>query len=189
MDIELEQVHRLTLDEYHQLIESGGLDEDTRVELIDGLIVDMSPKTPEHERPIRWLNRWLVSNVDHDRYEVGVGTPLTLEHSEPEPDFVVFARDAPQPYHPATAALVIEVSVSSIRRDLLVKPRLYAAAEVDEYWVIDVDARRVLCHRDPGPDGFGEVTDIPADGRLTATSVELPQLELAELFAAVGDPR
>jgi hypothetical protein len=47
----------------------------------------------------------------------------------------------------------------------------------------------VLCHRDPGPDGFGEVTDIPADGRLTATSVELPPLELAELFAAVGDQR
>ena len=33
---------RLSLDEYHRLIESGGLDEGARVELIDGLLVAMS---------------------------------------------------------------------------------------------------------------------------------------------------
>ena len=51
-ETDLDEIHRLTADEYHQLIESGGLDEDTRVELIDGLLLDMSPKTPAHERVI-----------------------------------------------------------------------------------------------------------------------------------------
>lgn len=49
-ETEFEEVHRLTADEYHQMIEAGGFDEDARIELIDGLLVDMSPKTPAHER-------------------------------------------------------------------------------------------------------------------------------------------
>ena len=53
--LDIEQVHRLSLDEYHRLIESGGFDEDARMELIDGLLVDMSPKTREHENAIAWL--------------------------------------------------------------------------------------------------------------------------------------
>jgi Uma2 family endonuclease len=185
MDVTIDQVHRLTVAEYHRLIESGGLDEDTRVELIDGLVVDMSPRTREHENANTWLNRWLVSSCDWERFEVRAAAALTLERSEPEPDFAVVPLDVPRPYHPGTAALVIEVSVSSVRHDLLVKSRVYAVAGVDEYWVVDLAKRRVLCHRDPRPDGlYHDVRDIPADGRITATSVELPALDVAALLAA-----
>ncbi len=52
----LSDVHRLSADEYHRMIESGGLDEDTRIELIDGLILDMSPKSPAHENVIAFLD-------------------------------------------------------------------------------------------------------------------------------------
>jgi Uma2 family endonuclease len=185
VDVDIDQVHRLSLEEYHRLIESGGFDEDTRVELIDGLLVDMSPKTREHESAIRWLNRWLVLACEGQDLEVGVGNPLTLEGSEPEPDFIVVPRDAPRPYHPATAALVIEVSVSSLRHDLGVKARRYAAAGVTEYWVVDVEGRRVVCHRDPRTDGgYGAVTEVPADGTLIAASVVLPPLHVRELMDA-----
>jgi Uma2 family endonuclease len=185
MEIGIDQVHRLTLDEYHQLIESGGFDEDARIELIEGLLVDMSPKTREHENAIAWLARWLFSYTDGDRYDVRVAAALTLQRSEPEPDLIVVPRDAPRPYHPGTAVLVIEVSVSSLRHDLLVKTGVYARAGVAEYWVVDVDGRRVICHRDPLADGFyRDVTEIGADGRLVAASVELPALHVDALFAA-----
>jgi hypothetical protein len=46
------------------MIESGGFDEDTRVELIDGLLVDMSPKTAENENAIAWLAERLFDSVD-----------------------------------------------------------------------------------------------------------------------------
>jgi Uma2 family endonuclease len=177
-------VHRLSLDEYHQLIEAGGFDEDARVELIDGLVVDMSPKTRAHENAVAWLADWLFASRDRQRFEVRVSGPLTLERSEPEPDFAVIARDVPRPYHPASAALVIEVSVSSLRRDLLTKSALYAAAGVTEYWVVDLDGRRVVCHRDPRPDGYHDITEVPPAGRLTAASVELPPLSVRELLAA-----
>ena len=68
-----------------------------------------------------------MNSVDDATHELGVRCALTLADSEPEPDFVVLARGTPSPYHPATAALAIEVAASSLRRDLLVKAPIYAA--------------------------------------------------------------
>lgn len=128
-------LHRLSADEYHRLTESGGFDEDARIELIDGLLLDMSPKTPAHEHAIAWLTEQLVLAVDRGRFSVRVAAPLSLGDSEPEPDLAVVERCAPAPYHPATAALVIEVAAASLSRDLGVKAALYARAGVPEYWV------------------------------------------------------
>jgi Uma2 family endonuclease len=186
--LDLEQVYRYTLDEYHQLIESGVFDEDLRVELIDGLLMVMGKKSREHEKAVAWLMDWLFTHVARRQLQIRVASPLTLTElrSEPEPDLFVVPHDVPQPYHPGTAAFVIEVSVSSLRRDLVTKPMLYARAGVTEYWVVDLDGRRVVCHRNPGPDGYREVTEVAADGRLTARSIDLPSLDVRELLAAAG---
>ncbi len=81
-----------------------------------------------------------MQGVDHDLFEVRVGSPLTLEGSEPEPDLAVIALEAPRPYHPSTATLIIEVASSSLRRDLDTKTELYARAGVPEYWVLALDS-------------------------------------------------
>lgn len=179
---DLEPLHRLSLDEYHQLIESGGFDEDARIELLDGLLVEMSPKTPEHERAISALAEWLLPSLDRGRYRVGIASPLTLaDGSEPEPDVTVVERDAPAPYHPATAALVIEVAVSSQRRDLVVKAPKYAAAGVPVYLVCDLDARRVIEHTDPTAGGYRSVREV---GRLDPRLAGVTPLDVRDVFAA-----
>ena len=183
-DVPIEEVHRYSLDAYHRLIEAGAFDEDDHVELLHGLLVEMSPKTPRHENAVRWLNRWLVDHVDRATHEVGVRCPLTLSDSEPEPDFIVFERGTPSPYHPATAALVVEVAVSSLRRDLGLKAALYAAAGVPEYWVFDLDGGRVVVHRDPQGSDYAVREAVGADSRLTARSVALPALDVGELLRA-----
>jgi len=180
----MEELHLYSLDEYHRLIEAGGFDEDERVELLEGLLVSMSPKTPRHERAVRWLARWLLRAVDDNRYEVGVSSPLTLATSEPEPDLTVLERTAPSPYHPASAALAVEVAVSSLARDLGVKAALYAAAGIPEYWVLDLAGRRMLVHRKATKSGYTERFELAAGQRLTAEAVALPTLELNELLHA-----
>jgi Uma2 family endonuclease len=187
VEVEVEQLHRLSTDEYHRSVEAGVFDEDARVELIDGLLARMSPKTRAHENAVAWLARWLMLAVDPERHEVRVASPLTLEGSEPEPDVAVIAHAAPRPYHPATAALVIEVSASSLQRDLQHKPALYARAQVDEYWVVDLEGRRVVVHRAPHHDGYGESVEAHADSRLTAASVVgPPALVVEELLRAAA---
>ncbi len=114
------------------------------------------------------------------------GSPLTLEDSEPEPDLVVIPHNAPRPYHQATAALVIVVSVSSLRRDLVRKPSLYAAAGVDEYWVIDLDGRRAVIHRDPRRDGYADVVEVHAGGKLIPAGVAVGAMGLDDLLRAAA---
>ncbi len=184
--LDIEEVHRLSTEEYHRLIEAGGFDEDARVELIDGLLADMSPKTRAHENAVAWLTNWLTDAVDRSRYQVRVGSPLTLEHSEPEPDLAVIPHDAPRPYHPATAALVIEVSVSSLQHDLARKPLLYAAAGIDEYWVIDLAGHRVVIHRDPRSDGYADVAEVHAGGELVPAGLAIGGMELDALLRAAA---
>lgn len=185
---DLAHLHRLSLDEYHRLIDSGGLSEDTRVELIDGLLVDMSPKSPEHERLVEWVAAWLFAHVDLERFRVRPGGPLTLTAagSEPEPDFAVVPRGVEEPYHPATAALVVEIAVSSRRLDLGRKAALYAQAGVGEYWVIDVERGRVVAHRDPHGDGWAHVQALGAGAQLRSAALALPELDVAELLRAAG---
>jgi Uma2 family endonuclease len=185
-ETETSELHRMSLDEYHRLIEAGGFDEDARIELIDGLLLDMSPKTAEHENVIAWLNQRLMLAVDLERYQVRVASAMTIDPSEPEPDVIVIERDAPRPYHPGSAPLVIEVAVSSQRRDLRVKPRIYAGAGVPLYWVIDLDGRQVVVHSDPGPVGYGSVEVLGPEGALTAPQIGIEPIALADVLGAGG---
>src|SRR4051794_7256659 len=66
----LEALLPLSLENYHRLVEAGGF-EGERVELLDGLLVRMSPKSERHEAAVESLLGWLMSNVDRGRYVVG----------------------------------------------------------------------------------------------------------------------
>jgi Uma2 family endonuclease len=186
VDVEVAELHRLSVDEYHRILEAGGIGEDARVELLGGLLAAMSPKTRAHENAIAYLARRLMRGVDAGAFEVRVASPLTLEDSEPEPDLAVISLAAPRPYHPATAALVVEVAVSSLQRDLGVKSGLYARAGVTEYWVVDLDGRRLVVQREPNPVGaaYGNRTEYGPGRVVTASALELPPLDMAELLAA-----
>ena len=183
---DIDQVHRHSLDEYHRLIESGGLNEDSHVELIDGLVLDMSPKTRGHESAIAWLAQRIIRALEPARFFVGVSSALTLDRSEPEPDIFVARSDGPRPYHHGTALLVVEVAVSSLRHDLIVKHAVYARARVPEYWVVDIDGERVVRHLDPQGEAYQRIDELRAGDELIASAVELPRFSLRELFAAAS---
>jgi Uma2 family endonuclease len=178
------ELHRLSIEEYHRLIASGGLEEGARFELIDGLLLDMSPKSPEHENAIQWLMEWIWGHLDRARHQLRVCGALTIGTSEPEPDLMIFERPAPRHEHPSRASLVIEVALSSKERDLELKPDLYAGA-VEEYWVVDLQARHVVVHSD-GADGVYRQVDVVAPPKeLSAQALDLGQLPTGELFAAI----
>ena len=173
----------LTLENYHRLVEAGGF-EGERVELLDGLLVRMSPKSERHEAATEFLLEWLMSHVDLERYVVGCQRALTIGDSEPEPDLVVRERDTPKPYHPSSARLVIEVAASSLALDLQVKAPLYASAGITEYWVLDLDGRRALVHRTPEADGYRQRIEVPADGQLACAALALPNVRVGDMLDA-----
>src|SRR5207302_5274691 len=69
---------------------------------------------------------------------------------DPEPDLAV-VPGRPRDYsgHPTTADLVVEVADSSLDFDTNEKRLRYARAGIREYWVVDINGRRLLVYRDP----------------------------------------
>lgn len=147
--------YRFTVADYERMIESGILTEDTRVELIAGEIVEMSPMGVHHARCITRLDRFINRRVDGDLF-VGVQVPIVLpDHSEPEPDLVVYREQpgaATHP-HPADILLVIEVSDSTRNFDRGTKLPLYAAG-IAESWLFDLVTKIIERFSEPGPQGY-----------------------------------
>jgi Uma2 family endonuclease len=181
----LESPRLLSVEEFHRMVAAGILDEDERVELLDGVIVAMTPQSVPHARRIEWLTRHLVRSLG-DEYAVRPQLPLTLgDRNEPEPDLaVVRAESTSEDRHPSGAVLVVEVAGESLRRDRRVKAAVYARAGIPEYWIVNLEARDVEVLSDPEP-ATGTYRKTRTCGTAeTLTSEALPQLAfpVAALF-------
>lgn len=146
----------ITRREYDELVRRGVF-QDARVELLHGRVVSMSPIGGPHRYSVRHLARILMVALA-DRANVEVQSSFAAgDESEPEPDLLVAPLgdylDAP----PDEAWLVVEVADSSLARDRA-KARLYAAAGVTEYWIVNLIDDRVEVHREPGADGYARVS-------------------------------
>ena len=152
---------RFTVDEYYRMAAAGILGKDDRVELLDGLIVPMTPIGARHAACVKRLNALLHRRLG-DTVLLGVQDPVTLgPYWEPQPDIAVL-RPQPDCYgtrHPAPddVLLLIEVADASAAGDRTDKLPGYAAAGVAEVWLVDLEADRVEVYRSPAPDGYREV--------------------------------
>jgi len=148
-----EEFRPLRRAEYDQLI-ALGVFEDERIELLDGVLVPMSPIGPRHSSAIDLLTLILVRTLG-DRARIRVQNPFAASDiSEPQPDLLVAPLQDYDTEHPADAYLVIEVAESSLAKDRGRKLRIYAERGVPEYWIVDVVARRIEVHRDPSGSAF-----------------------------------
>jgi Uma2 family endonuclease len=77
--------------------------------------------------------------------------PEDSDWSLPEPDIAVLAETGGEygKRHPRgdELLLVVEVADTSLRQDLTTKRDLYSRASVAEYWVLDLQSRRLIVHR------------------------------------------
>jgi Uma2 family endonuclease len=135
-------LHRLTVAEYHRMIDEGILTE-RRVELLEGWLVDKMANNPEHSYPVQNLTL-ILAKILPAEWIVRVQLPITLSDSEPEPDIAI-VRGPKNRYarrHPSAddVGVVIEVSNESLARDRKDKLRIYAAAQIPQYWIVNVRA-------------------------------------------------
>lgn len=146
-----------SVDEYYRLAELGVLKPDERVELIEGQIVHKSPHEPKHSNPsVAWCNNLLSEHFGHSHL-VRVQLPLRVgTHSEPEPDLGLLDKSLASGLvgHPTCLDLVLEVANTSLAYDRCEKLKLYARAQIPEYWIVNVRDQWVEVYRDPQGDGY-----------------------------------
>ena len=167
-------VHPLTVDDVTAMVDAGILGEDDKVELLDGVLVEMSPQGPQHLAAVTRLNMRLVpiaaaaGLILTPQCPLDVLSPISL----PEPDIAI-APDPGWDAYPVRAVLVIEVSVTSRAVDLGRKAAIYAAAGIPEYWVLDMADRRLVVHREPADGSYADIAALTDADTVTAACLPL----------------
>lgn len=172
-------VRRFSVAEYLDLFAKGVLEQDEKVELLDGWIFPKMARNPPHDGILALIVHVLGGRVPAG-WHVRPQLALLLAQSVPEPDVAVVVgghRDY-LARHPTAAdvALLVEVADSSLAHDRDVKGPLYAAAGVPVYWVVDVAANVIEVYTNPSPAGYlarqdfavGDVVPLVVAGALAA---------------------
>lgn len=158
------QPRRFTREEYRRLLEAGVIQEDERVELIEGTVVEMSPIGSQHAAVVKKLNALFHQALEGGAL-VGVQDPIKLSpFSEPQPDLVLlrrrsdfYAQDHPGP---EDILLLVEVAEASLAYDRQVKLPLYAQAGIPEVWLVNIGERKVEVYRHPSGESYLEVREL-----------------------------
>ncbi|MDZ8055162.1 MAG: Uma2 family endonuclease [Aulosira sp. ZfuVER01] len=141
-----------TIDDYHRMIAAGILDE-RRVELLQGEIFEISLEGEPHAYFSSKAGEYLTRLLG-ERATIRPAKPITLpNNSQPEPDLAIVQRLGREylnhhPY-PENIFWLIEYSDSSLDKDLEIKTKIYAEAEILEYWVVNLKKRQLIVFREP----------------------------------------
>jgi Uma2 family endonuclease len=178
--------HRLTVDEFHRMGETGVLPADVRIELLEGELIEMPPIGPAHANEVDHLNALFAPLTG--RLIVRVQNPISLGlRSELVPDLMLL-KPRPGGYPtaapgPSDVLLLIEVADTTLRVDRDEKIPLYGKHGVAESWLLDLGARRLEIYEEPGPDGYKVIRRPSSDDVIAASLLPDHQLTVRDLFA------
>lgn len=174
------RISPVTVEQYRQFPELNA--NGRRTELIRGIIIEKMSKSPLHSSIARRLFGLLQPGLPTG-FILLREDPLTFADSEPEPDLAI-VRGTESDFasqHPSTAALVIEIAVTSAAEDRSLAS-LYAGSGVEEYWIVLPVERRVEIYRSPEGAAYLELSIAQGDTALECSSVPGIRIPLAELF-------
>jgi Uma2 family endonuclease len=178
--------HRFTVKEYRLMGEVAIFNEDDRIELIDGKVVDMAP--------IGWRHVWTVTTLTDLlteakatlglRYFLSVQNPLALSlHGEPLPNLALIAEiHLGRLPGPEDVLLVVEVADTSLEYDRERKLPLYASAGVVEAWVVNLRDDVVEVHSEPVSGEYRSVSRRRRDGQVASATLTGLPFDVAEVL-------
>lgn len=168
-------------DDIWRMQELGIIDDAEGFELIEGDIVMMQSKNAPHERIKLALVRALSRTLP-DTLQLGVETSLVLaDRSILEPDLSIFPMMESTSVRGPDVLLAIEVSTTTLRKDLRLKAALYARYGINEYWVIGTKKLTTTVHKHPADGVWGSIEELPSDALLTHESAPGFEIRLADI--------
>ena len=145
-------VMKWTAEQFNRMGDMGWF-EGRRPFLLDGVIWEQGPMDTPHAVALG-LVQVVLQTVFPSGWWIRNQSPFHIDpHNDPFPDFAV-VLGGPRDYlrgHPTTAAMVVEISDTSLAEDTTEKAERYATAGVADYWVLDLNGRQLLVFRDPQP--------------------------------------
>lgn len=154
--------YKWTVNDYHQLIATGLL-AGKPVELLEGELIEMSPEGVPYSYTNRTVADYLRSLLS-GLATVSEAHPITLDNSEPEPDIAIIRlpEEIYKQHHPYPENIywLIEVSNRTLEKDLQEKTVTYARNGITEYWVIDLQYKKLWIFTQPASKGYGQTQEF-----------------------------
>ena len=177
---------RFGVDEYHAMSETGILGADERVELLEGVIVPMSPIGERHAACVMRLSQFLHEAVRR-RANVSVQNPVLIdERTELQPDLMLLGwrEDFYAARHPGPddVLLLIEVSDTTVSFDRTEKCSIYARAGISEGWLVNLPGQCVEVYTEPHDEGYGTMRVVRSGMLLTATALADISLPVSQVL-------
>jgi Uma2 family endonuclease len=177
--------------EYERLVEAEFLGSEDRIELLGGHMIVKEPQQSPHATAIQLVHAALTIAFGSG-WSVRAQMPVALDdESEPEPDVCVVPGD-PRDYrdaHPAQPVLIVEVALSRLRFDREDRGSLYARAQIADYWIVNLPARRLEVYRQPVPDDaavfgwrYGQALTLGAEARVSPLAAPAAAINVADLL-------
>lgn len=171
------------VEDYHKMIEAGILS-DRHVELILGEIVEMSPEGPLHHFINLRVADYLRSLLGQQAV-VSEAHPITLTDSEPEPDIAIvrYPNTLYINHHPYPEDIywLIEISDSTLSKDLGIKKTAYAMAGIAEYWVINVKEKKLKVFQNPTDNNY-QIEKEYTEGLISPLAFPLIKIAIQKLL-------
>lgn len=180
--------HKLSIEDFHQMGRVGILREGSRVELIDGELIDMAPIGSLHASVVSTLSMFFSRHVG-ELAIVSTQNPLSLPpDNEPQPDLALL-KPRTDRYRDAlpTAAdvlLVIEVAHTTADYDREIKLPLYARHAVPEVWLIDLQSGTFEMYREPTRKGYRKLLRPDRGETIAPALLSAVQLPLRDIWPA-----
>lgn len=175
---------RITVSDYHRMVEVGILAPDERIELIHGELIEMSPSGPLHNSIITRMHRFLQKKLG-DRILIFAQSPISIStHSEPEPDLAIvqWQADFYAAKHPEPKDIhwLVEVSDTSLTKDEVVKAPLYASAGIPVLWMVNIPSHQLEVFVRPSELGYQQhqVFQVTDQIQLPNSGIVVPIMEL-----------
>jgi Uma2 family endonuclease len=178
--------------EYDRLIERGVFRPGDPVELLGGeLVVVAEPQSGPHYTAI-YLAEDALRAAFGSGWVIRTQAPIALDdQSEPEPDVAV-AQGTPREYaaeHPARFVLVVEVALASVALDRDHKGSLYARAQLEDYWIVNLVDRVLEVYRQPMRDSasvfgwrYGSRQRLSAESSVTPLAAPGVSVHVSDLL-------
>jgi Uma2 family endonuclease len=183
------KTRRWTRLEYERLIDLGVFRPDERLELIAGWLTVREPQGGPHSMAMELVGDALRLAFGRG-WRVRAQLPVALDdESEPEPDCSVVAgtaRKAIEPI-PSRPALIVEIADTSLPFDRHFKGSMYARAQVQDYWIVNLVDRVLEVYRQPSAAAETPYGWRYADIQRLAGAASIVPLALRRVHIAVAD--
>ncbi|MBC8234114.1 Uma2 family endonuclease [bacterium] len=180
-------VRCFSVSEYQKMGEAGILSEDEHIELIDGVIIQMSTEGTRHSVIMSNIAAQFYELVIEGKALLRVQNPIVLsDDTEPEPDLALVKTRESAYYlethpRPDDVLLLIEVADTSLEYDKEIKLSRYADSKIEEVWIINLVDSIIEVYREPlvlanGIAGYRIRTDFAKEDTILPQAA--PSLEI-----------